>query len=79
MLFRSEDALAAVCEIVGAVNVPEKDGDAVGAYELQYAVVASLVELSPTDCVVAVVPLGSAGVPDRFAAVVAVRALPVVD
>jgi hypothetical protein len=33
------------------------------------AVVASFAELSPAFCVVAVVPLGSAGVPLRFAAV----------
>ena len=41
-----------------------------------YAVVASLVELSPADWVVAVVPFGKAGVPERLAAVVAVEALP---
>jgi len=38
-------------------------------FDWTYAVVASLVELSASDCVVAVVPLGNAGVPERFAAV----------
>ena len=37
--------------------------------------VASLVELSPADWVVAVVPPGRAGVPERLAAVVALVAL----
>jgi hypothetical protein len=36
---------------------------------LTYAVVASFVELSPALCVVAIVPLGNAGVPLKFAAV----------
>src|SRR5579863_5375521 len=40
-----------------------------GSLLVTYAVVASFVLLSLVDCVVAVVPFGRAGVPDRLAAV----------
>jgi hypothetical protein len=55
---------------VGAVGVPVNAGLASGANEVATnASVANFVELSPALCVVAVVPLGSAGVPLKFAAV----------
>ena len=48
-------------------ELPIAGGDASSAFIK--AVVASFVELSEAACVVAVVPLGSAGVPERFEAV----------
>ena len=48
--------------IIQLLDTPEIDAST-------YAVVASLVELSRAPCVVAVVPFGNAGVPDKFAAV----------
>ena len=56
-----------------APAIPTVDAPAAVTAVVTYAVVANFVLLSPVVWVAAVVPLGSAGVPERLAAV------PVVD
>jgi hypothetical protein len=63
-----------VCAFAVPPPVPTRTLETVVAesgvtFDCTKAVVASLVELSVLVCVVAVVPFGSAGVPERFAAV----------
>jgi hypothetical protein len=55
--------------LIFGISPTAPDAFIAAKFAVANAVVASLVELSPALCVVAVVPLGSAGVPLRFAAV----------